>query len=212
MFFVVIFSAFLGSSGRVRSVVGASVCAATIYRCGARHSHRCNLPDDIPSSLRSSCSFLRLIFLDPLSPSEQGVHAFIFLLEFFLAQKSSLDRAPRRGEGRVIELLGVWMTQWFRRQSTSFGIYAFSMHWCFTCFDSSDDIISVHNDVQVWLRLATFHFLCIFPTVDIHVCLSSLRHPSRRYVLHDSRMIFSGQKDGAHTLPHYYLSSCVGPI
>jgi hypothetical protein len=85
-------------------------------------------------------SFLRLIFLDPLSPSKQGFRAFIFLLEFFLAQKSSLDRAPRRGEGRVIELLGVWMTQWFRRQSTSFGIYAFNMHWCFTCFASSDDV------------------------------------------------------------------------
>ncbi len=53
--FVVIFSAFsLGFSGRVCSVVGASVFAATIYRCGARHSHRCNLPDHIPSSLRSS--------------------------------------------------------------------------------------------------------------------------------------------------------------
>ncbi len=95
LFFVVIFSAFLGFPGRVCSVVGASVCAATIYRCGARHSHRCHLLDHIPSSLRSSCSFLRLIFLDPLSPSEQGVRVFIFLLEFFLAQKSSLDRAPR---------------------------------------------------------------------------------------------------------------------
>jgi hypothetical protein len=35
-----------------------------------------------------------------------------------------------------------------------------------TCFDalhastSSDDFISVHNDVQVWLRLATLRFLC----------------------------------------------------
>jgi len=33
--------------------------------------HRCNLPDHIPSSLPSSYSFLRLIFLDPLSPSKQ---------------------------------------------------------------------------------------------------------------------------------------------
>jgi hypothetical protein len=50
-----------------------------------------------------------------------------FFLEFFLAQKSSLDRAPRLGEGRVIELLVVWMTPWLHRQSTSFGIYVFSM-------------------------------------------------------------------------------------
>ncbi len=67
--FVVIFSAFfLGFSGRVCSVVGASVFAATIYRCGARHSHRCNLPDHIPSSLRSSCSFLRFF----LENTEEG--------------------------------------------------------------------------------------------------------------------------------------------
>ena len=65
--FVVIFSEFfLGFSGRVCSVVGASVFAATIYRCGARHSHRCNLPDHIPSSLRSSYSFLLFIFADHL--------------------------------------------------------------------------------------------------------------------------------------------------
>ena len=66
-------------SGRVCSIVGASVFAATIYRCGARHSHHCNLPDHIPSSLLSSYSFIRLIFLDPLSPSKQGGCAFIFL-------------------------------------------------------------------------------------------------------------------------------------
>ena len=68
--FVVIFSAFfLGFPGRVCSVLGASVFAATIYRCGARHSHRCNLPDHIPSSLRSACSFLHFILADPLSAS-----------------------------------------------------------------------------------------------------------------------------------------------
>ncbi len=67
MCFVVVFSAFfLGFPGRVCSVVGASVFAVTIYRCGARHSHRCNLPDHIPSSLRSSYSFLRFIFADHL--------------------------------------------------------------------------------------------------------------------------------------------------
>ena len=101
-------------------------------------------PTTFPSSLRSSCSFLRLIFLDPLSIRTRSSR-------FFLAQKSSLDHAPRRGEGRVIviELLGAWMTQWFRRQSTSFGIHAFSMHWCFTCFASFDDVISIHNNVQV---------------------------------------------------------------
>ena len=65
MCFVVIFSAFfLGFPGRVCSVVGASVFAATIYRCGARHSH--HLPDHISSSRLSSYSFLRFIFGDHL--------------------------------------------------------------------------------------------------------------------------------------------------
>ena len=95
---------FLCFSGRVCSVVGAIVFAATIYRCGARHSYRCNLPENI-------VSFLRLIFLDPLSPSKQGVHAVIFLLEFFLAQKRSLDRAPRCREGRVDCLESGWTTR-----------------------------------------------------------------------------------------------------
>ena len=54
-------------SGRVCSVVGASVFATTISRCGARHFHRCNLPDHIPSSPRSSRSFLRFILADPFS-------------------------------------------------------------------------------------------------------------------------------------------------
>jgi hypothetical protein len=53
-------------SGRVCSVVGASVFATTISRCGARHFHRCNLPDHIPSSPRSLRSFLRFILADPL--------------------------------------------------------------------------------------------------------------------------------------------------
>ena len=35
------------------------IFAAAIYRCGARNFHRCNFPDHIPSSLRSSRSFLR---------------------------------------------------------------------------------------------------------------------------------------------------------
>jgi hypothetical protein len=73
--FVVIFSAFfLVFSGRVCSVVGASVFADTIYRCGARHSHRCNLPDHIPSSLHSSYSFLRFILADTLSALQHFRH------------------------------------------------------------------------------------------------------------------------------------------
>ena len=78
-----------------------------------------------------------------------------FFLEFFLAQKSSLDRAPRRGEGRVICLDSGWTTLLDAMVSltfTSFDNYAFSMLWCCTCFASSDDFISVHNDVQVWMR------------------------------------------------------------
>jgi hypothetical protein len=68
--FVVVFSVFfLGFSGRVCSVVDASVFAVTIYRCGDRHCHHCNLPDHIPSSLHSSCSFLRFVLDDPLSAS-----------------------------------------------------------------------------------------------------------------------------------------------
>ena len=64
-------------SGRVCSVVGASVFATTISRCGARHFHRCNLPDHIPTSPRSSrASFsptlsLHHILADPFS--EHGV-------------------------------------------------------------------------------------------------------------------------------------------
>ncbi len=90
--------------------VGASVFASTIYRCGARHSHHCNLPDHIPSSIHSSCSFLLLIFLDPLSPSQQGVRTFNGLLEFFLTQKNTFDHVPRHGEGRVICLYSGWTT------------------------------------------------------------------------------------------------------
>ena len=56
-------------SGRVCSVVGASVFTTTISRCDARHFHHCNLPDHIPSSPRSSRSFLRFILADPLSAS-----------------------------------------------------------------------------------------------------------------------------------------------
>ena len=73
-----------------------------IFHCGAsRNLNRFNFPDHIPSWLRSSRSFLRLIFLDPLSPSNKEFALSFFFLEFFLAQKSSFDRAPRRGEGRV---------------------------------------------------------------------------------------------------------------
>jgi hypothetical protein len=64
-------------------------------------THTCYLP--------SSFSFLRLIFLDPLSPSKQGVCAFIFLLSSS-SEKSSSDLAPRRGEGRVICLDSGWTT------------------------------------------------------------------------------------------------------
>jgi hypothetical protein len=74
-----------------------------IFHCGAsRNLNRFNFPDHIPSWLRSSRSFLRLIFLDPLSPSNKEFALSFFFLEFFLAQKSSFDGAPRRGEGRVI--------------------------------------------------------------------------------------------------------------
>ena len=146
------------------------IFAATIYRCGARNFHRCNLPDHIPSSLGSSYSFLRLIF-PRSSLSTTGSLCFHFSFwEFFLAQKSSLDRAPRRGEGRVICLDSGWTTLLDAMVSltfTSFDNYAFSMLWCCTCFASSDDFISVHNDVQVWVRLATFRILCSVPSADI---------------------------------------------
>ncbi len=73
-----------------------------IFHCGAsRNLNRFNFPDHIPSWLRSSRSYLRSIFLDPLSPSNKEFALSFFFLEFFLAQKSSFDGAPRRGEGRV---------------------------------------------------------------------------------------------------------------
>jgi hypothetical protein len=60
-----------------------------------------------------------------------------------------------------------------------------------TCFDvlhastSSDDFISVHNDVQVILWLATLRFLCRIqvPSPDILVWIPSLWNPFRCYVL-----------------------------
>ena len=56
-------------SGRVCSVDDASVFTTTISRCGARHFHRCNLPDHIPSSPGSSRSFLCFILVDCFSAS-----------------------------------------------------------------------------------------------------------------------------------------------
>jgi hypothetical protein len=124
------------------------IVAATIYRCGDRNFHRCNLPDHITSSLRSSSSFLRFIFLDPPTRSSR----FHFFFWSSSSQKSSLDRAPRLGEGRMICLDSGWTTLLDTMVSltfTSFDNYVFSMIWCCTCFASSDDFISVQNDVQV---------------------------------------------------------------
>jgi hypothetical protein len=77
-------------------VVGTSVFATTIYRCGARPSHHCNLPDHIPSSLRSSCSFLRFILADPLSVSHSRRPSLC------ITTFSSHER--RRGESEWISL------------------------------------------------------------------------------------------------------------
>ena len=111
--------------------------AAAIYRCGVRNFLRCNLPDDIPSSLRSSRSFLRLIFLDPLFPSNKEFALSFFFLEFFLAQKSSFDRVPRRGEGRVIDwnqVYAYWIRLTFLSTSRS------------ACFDDLHASTSAHQD------------------------------------------------------------------
>ena len=119
LFFVVIFSDFLGFPGRVCSVVDASVCVSTIYRCGARHcSHRCNLPDDIPVVASLFVIFPSLNFPRPGLSLHQNKE---FALSFFFWSSSSRRRAPWIAllDRRVIELLGVWMTQSFRRQSTS---------------------------------------------------------------------------------------------
>jgi hypothetical protein len=53
--------------GRVLSIVVlVHLYRCSFYHCGARNIHRCNLPDHISSSLRSSYSFLRFIFADHL--------------------------------------------------------------------------------------------------------------------------------------------------
>ena len=133
MCFVVIFSAFfLGFSGRVCSVVGASVFAATIYRCGARHSHRCNLPDHIPSSLRSSYSFLRFIFADHLF----ALHS---RRPSFLHHKRSRSPKHRRGE-----------SEWIPR-STPNGSPTFSTSRS-TCLD----------DLQLPVRIMTSTLLAVY--------------------------------------------------
>ena len=133
MCFVVIFSAFsLGFPGRVCSVVGASVFAATIYRCGARHSHRCNLPDHIPSSLRSSCSFLCFILDDPLSASHSR-RPSLCITTFSPHRRGESEwitrsRSPkhRRGENEWISLR--------RGFAYVFINFAFNMLWWSTRF------------------------------------------------------------------------------
>ena len=49
----------------------------------------------------------------------------------------------------------------------------------------SDDVMSAYNDVQVYTGGGLLHFASYstWPSEDIHVCLPSQRHPSRRYVL-----------------------------
>ena len=134
MCFVVIFSAFfLGFSGRVCSVVGASVFAATIYRCGARHSHRCNLPDHIPSSLRSSYSFLRFIFADHLF----ALHS---RRPSFLHHKRSRSPKHRRGE-----------SEWIPRSTLLMDSPTFSTSRS-TCLD----------DLQLPVRIMTSTLLAVY--------------------------------------------------
>jgi hypothetical protein len=53
-------------------------------------------------------------------------------------------------DGLVTTLLDAMVSLTF----TSFDNYGFSMLWCcsyFASLNGSDDFISVHNDVQVWL-------------------------------------------------------------
>jgi hypothetical protein len=90
----------------------------------------------------------------------------LFCFEFFIAQKSSI--AFGRGESE-------WMTyelDYAPRRNGFTDIY-------------SDDVMSAHNDVQVYTGGGLLHFASYstWPSEDIHVCLPPQRHPSRRYVL-----------------------------
>ena len=166
MCFVVIFSAFfLGFSGRVCSVVGASVFAATIYSCGARHSHRCNLLDHIPSSLRSSCSFLRFILDDPLSASHSR-RPSLCIKTFSPHRRGESEwitrsRSPkhRRGESEWISLRLVDSPTFLSTSRSA-------------CFGDLHASTSAHHDVYTGGNLLCImqHFQAQTSTYGFHLC------------------------------------------
>ncbi len=174
--FVVIFSAFfLGFSGRVCSVVGASVFAATIYRCGARHCHYCNLPDHIPSSLRSSCSFLRFILDDPLSASHSR-RPSLFITTFSARRRGESEWITRSRSPKHRRRESEWISLRLMDSPTFLINFALSMLWCSTSF------YQCASCRLNWWQSTLHH--TSFPRTDIHVWLPSQRHPSRRYILH----------------------------
>ena len=74
-----------------------------------------------------------------------------------------------------LSLATSYLSSWITRSACSGALHAST---------SSDDVVSAHKDVQIWLRLATFRIFCSFPSADIHVWLPSQWHPSWRYSLH----------------------------
>ncbi len=101
LFFVVIFSGciLLVISGRVRPLFVLVFLPLQSNRCDTRNFHLCNLPDHIPSSLRSSCSFLHFIFVDPLSALETNSSISVFYFWVLPHTEEFKDCAPELWAG-----------------------------------------------------------------------------------------------------------------
>ena len=132
----------------------------TIYRCGARNFHRCNLPDHIPSSLRSSYSFLRLIFADHLFALHSRRPSFCITKGVPLLNTE---------EGRVNGYQGVRLMD-----SPTFSTSRS------TCLGDLQLPVCIMTSTLV--VVSSYH--AALPSTNIHVWLSYQRHPSRRYTLH----------------------------
>ena len=96
--FVVIFSPAFSSLTIIFGRVFFIVVLVHFFR--VRNCHHSNLPDHIPSSIRSSCSFLHLILVDPLSgpKTSSRISVFLFLSSSSHRRTHSLRSRNGRGE------------------------------------------------------------------------------------------------------------------
>lgn len=99
--------------------------------------HHCNLPGHIPSSLRSLCSFSRLILVDPRSAPKTSSRISIFCFWVLPRGEELMHCVPERGRG---ESDCDWIMSWITllhplatTRSACFGFTSADIHVWLPC-------------------------------------------------------------------------------